>query len=79
MLIQNLESYLITPSVMQHQVKLLPGLTLMAQFIFTLPSVLSTADGLLLAVVIQVLVRDPHPRRPDHWNGQTADMNSCHR
>ena len=34
-LIQNIESYVITPSVMQHQVKLLPGLTLAAQFIFT--------------------------------------------
>ena len=34
MVIQNIESYVIT-SVMQHQVNLLPGLTLTAQFIFT--------------------------------------------
>jgi len=58
-LIQNLESYLITPSVMHHQVKLLPGLTLAAQFIFT---VVFGALGLLmalpLAVVFQVLIRE---------------------
>ncbi len=57
--IQNLESYLITPSVMHHQVKLLPGLTLTAQFIFT---IIFGPLGLLLAlpltVVIQVLVRE---------------------
>ncbi|MCP4974126.1 MAG: AI-2E family transporter [Prochlorococcus sp.] len=57
--IQNLESYLITPSVMQHQVKLLPGLTLTAQFVFT---VIFGPLGLLLAlplaVVIQVLIRE---------------------
>jgi predicted PurR-regulated permease PerM len=29
-IVQNLESYLITPSVMHHQLKLLPGLTLSA-------------------------------------------------
>jgi predicted PurR-regulated permease PerM len=58
-LIQNLESYLITPSVMHHQVKLLPGLTLGAQFIFT---VVFGPIGLLmalpLAVVFQVLIRE---------------------
>ena len=58
-LIQNLESYLITPSVMHHQVKLLPGLTLAAQFIFT---VVFGPIGLLmalpLAVVFQVLIRE---------------------
>ncbi len=58
-IIQNLESYLITPSIMQHQVKLLPGLTLAAQFIFT---VIFGPIGLILAlplaVVIQVLIRE---------------------
>ena len=57
--IQNLESYVITPSVMHHQVKLLPGLTLTAQFVFT---VLFGPLGLLLAlplaVVLQVLIRE---------------------
>ncbi len=58
-IIQNLESYLITPSVMQKQVKLLPGLTLTAQFIFT---IIFGPMGLLLAlplaVVIQVLTKE---------------------
>ena len=57
--IQNLESYLITPSVMHHQVKLLPGLTLIAQFIFT---IIFGPIGLLLAlplaVVIQILIKE---------------------
>jgi len=58
-LIQNIESYIITPSIMQKQVKLLPGLTITAQFIFTL---LFGPLGLLLAiplaVVIQVFVKE---------------------
>ena len=57
--IQNIESYIITPSIMQKQVKLLPGLTITAQFIFT---ILFGALGLLLAipmaVVIQVFVKE---------------------
>ncbi|MEB3308075.1 MAG: AI-2E family transporter [Cyanobacteriota bacterium] len=57
--VQNLESYLITPSVMQHQLQLLPGLTLAAQLLFT---VLFGPLGLLLAlplaVCLQVLVRE---------------------
>ncbi|AAP99814.1 hypothetical protein EV11_1664 [Prochlorococcus sp. SS52] len=57
--IQNLESYLITPSVMHSRVKLLPALTLTAQFIFT---VIFGPLGLLLslplAVVIQVLIKE---------------------
>ena len=57
--IQNLESYVITPSVMHHQVKLLPGLTLVAQFVFT---VIFGPLGLLLAlplaVVLQVVIRE---------------------
>ena len=57
--IQNIESYVITPSIMHKQVKLLPGLTITAQFIFT---VLFGPLGLLLAipmaVVIQVFVKE---------------------
>jgi len=57
--VQHLESYVITPSVMHHQVKLLPGLTLAAQFVFT---VLFGPLGLLLAlplaVCLQVLIRE---------------------
>jgi predicted PurR-regulated permease PerM len=58
-LVQNLESYVITPSVMHHQVKLLPGLTLAAQLLFT---VLFGPLGLLLAlplaVCLQVVIRE---------------------
>ncbi len=58
-IIQNIESYIITPSVMQYQVKLLPGLTLTAQFVFT---IIFGPIGLLvslpLTVVIQVLTNE---------------------
>ena len=57
--IQNVESYLITPFVMQKQVKLLPGLALLSQFVF---AVLLGPLGLLMAlplvVVLQVVVRE---------------------
>ncbi len=57
--IQNIESYIITPSIMQKQVKLLPALTITAQLIST---ILFGALGLLLAipmaVVIQVFVKE---------------------
>lgn len=57
--VQHLESFLITPSVMQAQVRLLPGFTLMAQFVFT---VLFGPLGLLLAlpmaVCLQVILRE---------------------
>ena len=57
--IQNLESYLITPSVMHHQVKLLPGLTLAAQFIFTVVfGPIGLILALPLAVVLQVLIKE---------------------
>ena len=57
--IQNLESYVITPSVMQRQVNLLPGLTLAAQFVFTiLFGPLGLLLALPLAVVLQVLIRE---------------------
>ena len=57
--VQNLESYVITPSVMHHQLRLLPGLTLSAQLLFT---VLFGPLGLLLAlplaVCLQVILRE---------------------
>ncbi len=57
--IQNLESYLITPSIMHHQVKLLPGLTLTAQFIFTIIfGPIGLILALPLAVVLQVLIKE---------------------
>ena len=52
--IQNFESYVITPSVMHHQVKLLPGLTLAAQLIFT---VIFGFKGLLLALPLAVCLQ----------------------
>ncbi|MCY4235367.1 MAG: AI-2E family transporter [Cyanobacteria bacterium MAG CAR2_bin_4] len=59
LIIQNVESYLITPWVMHKQVKLLPGLTLLSQFVF---AVLLGPLGLLMAlplvVVAQVLARE---------------------
>ncbi|MCS5700714.1 AI-2E family transporter [Cyanobium sp. FGCU-52] len=57
--VQNLESYLITPSVMHHQLKLLPGLTLSAQLAFTLLfGPLGLLLALPLAVCLQVIVRE---------------------
>ena len=57
--IQNLESYVITPSVMHHQVKLLPGLTLAAQVLFTVVfGPLGLLMALPLAVVMQVLIAE---------------------
>ena len=56
--VQNLESYLITPSVMHHQLRLLPGLTLTAQLLFTLVfGPLGLLLALPLAVCLQVLLR----------------------
>jgi predicted PurR-regulated permease PerM len=58
-IIQNLESYLITPSVMHHQLQLLPGLTLTAQLLFTLVfGPLGLLLALPLAVCLQVIVRE---------------------
>ena len=58
-LIQNLESYVITPSVMHHQLQLLPALTLAAQVLFTLVfGPLGLLMALPLAVVLQVVIRD---------------------
>jgi predicted PurR-regulated permease PerM len=58
-LVQNLESYVITPSVMHHQLRLLPGLTLTAQLLFTvLFGPLGLVLALPLAVCLQVLLRE---------------------
>jgi predicted PurR-regulated permease PerM len=57
--VQNLESYLITPSVMHHQLALLPGLTLTAQLLFTLVfGPLGLLLALPLAVCLQVILRE---------------------
>jgi predicted PurR-regulated permease PerM len=57
--IQNLESYVITPSVMHHQLKLLPGLTLAAQVVFTIVfGPLGLLLALPLAVCLQVIIRE---------------------
>lgn len=57
--VQNLESYLITPSVMHHQLRLLPGLTLTAQLFATLVfGPLGLLLALPLAVCVQVIVRE---------------------
>ena len=59
MAVQNLESYVITPSVMHHQLRLLPGLTLTAQLGFTVVfGPLGLLLALPLAVCVQVLVRE---------------------
>ncbi len=58
-IIQNLESYIITPSVMQKQVKLLPGLTITAQFLFTIIfGPIGLILALPLAVVMQVIIKE---------------------
>lgn len=68
-LVQNLESYVITPSVMHHQLKLLPGLTLSAQLLFTvLFGPLGLILALPLAVCLQVLLREVLIHDVlDHW------------
>ncbi len=58
-IIQNIESYIITPSVMHHRVKLLPGLTLSAQFIFTIIfGPIGLILALPLAVVLQIIIKE---------------------
>ncbi len=67
--VQNLESYVITPSVMHHQLKLLPGLTLTAQLLFTvLFGPLGLVLALPLAVCLQVILREVIIHDVlDHW------------
>ena len=58
-IIQNIESYLIMPSIMKKKTNLLPGLTLISQFGFTFVfGPLGLILSLPLAVVIQVLIKE---------------------
>jgi len=58
-IIQNIESYIIMPSLMKKKANLLPGLTLISQFGFTfIFGPLGLVLSLPLAVVIQVLIRE---------------------
>ena len=58
-IIQNIESYIIMPSIMKKKTSLLPGLTLISQFGFTFVfGPLGLILSLPLAVVIQVLIKD---------------------
>ena len=57
--IQNIESYVIMPSIMKKKTSLLPGLTLISQFGFTfIFGPLGLILSLPLAVVIQVLIKE---------------------
>ena len=57
--IQNVESYIIMPSIMKKKTNLLPGLTLISQFGFTfIFGPLGLILSLPLAVVIQVLIKE---------------------
>ncbi|WP_288262904.1 AI-2E family transporter [uncultured Prochlorococcus sp.] len=58
-IIQNIESYIIMPSIMKKKANLLPGLTLISQFGFTfIFGPLGLILSLPLAVVIQVLIQE---------------------
>ncbi len=58
-IIQNIESYIIMPSIMKRKANLLPGLTLISQFGFTfIFGPLGLILSLPLAVVIQVLIKE---------------------
>jgi len=58
-IIQNIESYIIMPSIMKKKANLLPGLTLIAQFGFTfIFGPLGLILSLPLAVVIQVFIKE---------------------
>jgi len=58
-IIQNIESYIIMPSIMKKKTNLLPGLTLISQFGFTfIFGPLGLILSLPLAVVIQVLIKE---------------------
>ena len=58
-IIQNIESYIIMPSIMMKKANLLPGLTLISQFGFTfIFGPLGLILSLPLAVVIQVLIKE---------------------
>ena len=58
-IIQNIESYLIMPSILKKKTNLLPGLTLISQFGFTfIFGPLGLILSLPIAVVIQVLIKE---------------------
>ena len=58
-IIQNIESYIIMPSIMKKKANLLPGLTLISQFGFTfIFGPLGLVLSLPIAVVIQVLIKE---------------------
>ena len=58
-IIQNIESYIIMPSIMKKKTNLLPGLTLISQFGFTyIFGPLGLILSLPLAVVIQVFIKE---------------------
>lgn len=58
-IIQNIESYIIMPSIMKKKANLLPGLTLISQFGFTfIFGPLGLILSLPLAVVIRVLIKE---------------------
>ena len=58
-IIQNIESYIIMPSIMKKKANLLPGLTLISQFGFTfIFGPLGLILSIPLAVVIQVLIKE---------------------
>jgi len=58
-IIQNIESYIIMPSIMKKKANLLPGVTLISQFGFTfIFGPLGLILSLPLAVVIQVLIKE---------------------
>jgi len=58
-IIQNIESYIIMPSIMKKKANLLPGLTLISKFGFTfIFGPLGLILSLPLAVVIQVLIKE---------------------
>ena len=57
--IQNVESYVIMPSIMKKKTNLLPGLTLISQFGFTfIFGPLGLILSLPLALVIQVIIKE---------------------
>ena len=58
-IIQNIESYIIMPSILKRKTNLLPGLTLISQFGFTfIFGPLGLVLSLPIAVVIQVLIKE---------------------
>ena len=58
-IIQNLESYIIMPSIMKKKTNLLPGLTLISQFGFTfIFGPLGLVLSLPLALIIQVIIKE---------------------